>query len=426
MAARQPDPICQTHYLDWLDGALARTPSGGAMAIITAVFSPGERLMSASLGCHDAQQAVCAVASRIESLLRPDDHLLRAGENEFILALDNVLNLEHALLAASRIVDLFDRSVQIQNKDIHIRFSAGVALYPQHGQRASELVQKARLAELMNAGTDERFSCFNESFMARATQRHVIEQALKQSTEENDFALVYQPQIALNTERRMCGLECLLRWPSAPTEGGSPDVFIPVAEETGLIDQITRWVVNTSMRECSSLLASHPELALAINISPPSLRDGHLADVVEDASRIWGVALDRITLELTETAIMEEQFRCRDQLHDLRDLGVSVSIDDFGTGYSSLSYLTSLPINELKIDKSFIRDYASDARNERVIRSIVDLAHNLGLAVVAEGIETEAALGFLLSLNCDVGQGYFLGRPAGLEALEVLLEPSLV
>jgi EAL domain-containing protein (putative c-di-GMP-specific phosphodiesterase class I) len=246
------------------------------------------------------------------------------------------------------------------------------------------------------------------------------ENRLRNAIEQNTLMLYFQPQLDIRTGR-MGGAEALLRWHDDVLGFVPPNLAVRAAESAGLIDQLTMWVITSAIQSCREFQKIDPDFTVSINISPSNLREADLPYYVDRALRTWNVRGSSIIIEITETAMMVEQETSHEALRELKALGVRLSVDDFGTGYSSMQYLAQLPLDELKIDLSFVRAMLDVPQNHKIVRSLIDLAHNLELKVVAEGVETEAILGALTSLGCDQAQGWDVGRPTTVADLLVRL-----
>jgi EAL domain-containing protein (putative c-di-GMP-specific phosphodiesterase class I) len=243
---------------------------------------------------------------------------------------------------------------------------------------------------------------------------------LRDAIEREQLVLHYQPKIDLRTGRPVAA-EALVRWQHPRNGLLMPDQFIEACERTGLIKALTRWVLETAMRECRTFRRKEKTLRVSVNLSARSLHDPHLAEQVAELLRTAGLAPGLLELEITESASVLEPQRAMETLAALNRLGVLISIDDFGTGYTSLAYIRRLPVSEIKIDKSFVANMLSDEGDATIVRSVIELGHNLGLKVVAEGVENQAVLDRLVDIGCDYAQGYHIGRPAPMEELEAWL-----
>lgn len=241
--------------------------------------------------------------------------------------------------------------------------------------------------------------------------RHLLEQELFNSIVESQLELYFQPQFCLRRDS-IVGAEVLLRWNSNPRVGPvSPAVFIPIAEENGFIDDLTDWVADRALNSCAQVQAGHPGCAYSINLSTRTLKRTDLKDFVANIVELWRVPAETLVLEITETAMMDDPAQTAEILRGLKSLGVRISIDDFGTGYSSLGYLSNLPIDEVKIDRCFIRDLVTNDKNRRIVKTIISLAKNFDMEVVAEGVEDLESLELLRQFGCDKAQGYLIAKP---------------
>ncbi|HAI30391.1 MAG TPA: GGDEF domain-containing protein, partial [Thalassospira sp.] len=262
----------------------------------------------------------------------------------------------------------------------------------------------------------------NESAMARL----VIENDLREALVKDEFELHYQPKVDLRTNQ-VCGLEALIRWKQPGRGYISPMQFIPVAEETGLISRIGEWVFREVCRQISEWEAqSLPPMPIAVNLSPRQLIEGHITETISRILAETATPAARIVLEVTETAMMQEIKKAATILDELRHLGLKIAVDDFGTGYSSLAYLKRLPINSIKIDRSFVRDVTIDTDDAAITRTIIAMGHNLGLKVIAEGVETQEQMNFLRECNCDEVQGFLIATPLPPEEIvQYIRRPSI-
>jgi EAL domain-containing protein (putative c-di-GMP-specific phosphodiesterase class I) len=298
---------------------------------------------------------------------------------------------------------------------VELEASIGVAHYPEHGTTAGELLQRADVA-MYDAKRGRRgtatYSAERDPYSA---DRLGLLAELRRAIEHDELVLHYQPKVSLDTGR-LTGVEALVRW-QHPVRGLlAPDEFVPLAERTGAVADLTRWVVDRALADCRGL-----DLPVAVNLAAANIVDVTLPDAVAALLARHGVSGDRLVCEISEHTVMADPVRASDVLAGLRALGVGLSLDDFGTGHSSLAYLKKLPLDEVKIDRSFVAGMTDDENDAVIVRSTIDLARNLGLRVVAEGVETEQVMDALTELRCDVAQGYFISRPLDLQALSVSL-----
>jgi EAL domain-containing protein (putative c-di-GMP-specific phosphodiesterase class I) len=310
-----------------------------------------------------------------------------------------------------------DAAFAVAGQALHVGSSIGVAVAPGHGADSHTLLQCADVA--MNAAkrAHRGYAVYDAAQASASAQEVALVGDLRQAIAQGALTLVYQPKVDLQSGQ-VCGVEALVRWPH-PTHGLiTPNRFIPLSEQTGLITPLTLWVLEAALAQCQRWRHAGQAVGVAVNLSMETLHDPHLLDAITQRLTAAAVPPQLLTLELTESALMTDTARALDILHSLRSLGVRVAIDDFGTGYSSLAYLKRLPVDDLKIDGSFVRELAEEATDRAIVAAMVGLAHSLGLTVVAEGVEDAATAGALRTLGCDQMQGYYLARP--MPAEEVL------
>ena len=365
-----------------------------------------------SLGHASGDLLLTQVARRLRAEIQPMDTLARIGGDEFILSTS--AGPEGAALLAGRLIETLNRPFDISGQQIEIGVSIGIALYPKDGATRDTLMHAADTA-LYRAKEDRNTFCFFSAEMDEVlhARRH-LEQDLRHAVERGELRLAYQPVLNCKTGL-LEGFEALLRW-QHPKRGLIPPAeFIPLAEETGLIIKIGQWVLETACAEA----AGWPDNPwIAVNVSPVQFRRGEFCTVVSSALARCGLAPERLEIEITEGIFIEDRKRALEVLEGLRNLGVRVALDDFGTGYSSLSYLRSFSFDKIKIDKSFIKGLGQSADAAIIVRTIVGLAHNLGLSITAEGVETFQQLVLVREQMCDHVQGYLLGRPTFAEGLD--------
>jgi predicted signal transduction protein with EAL and GGDEF domain len=354
------------------------------------------------------------VAERLKAEVRDEDTLSRLGGDEFVVLIESVQNGLDAANVAEKIIHALEKVVVIGNYPLHISASIGVSLYPDDGTDAETLMKHADAAMYKaKEGGRNVFHFYEHGITERAMHRIQMESRLRSAFELDALEVFYQPLVCLEN-RRICGAEALLRW-NDPHEGSiPPDHFIPLAEDTGLIIPLGEWVIR---EVCHALKRWEQQgiqldgFAMHINLSGKQLLQKALPQRLSDLLVETGVSPDRITLELTESSIMESESVGLDILTALRQIGFSIAIDDFGTGHSSLSRLKLLPISELKIDRSFIRDIAEDTNDAAIVQAILAMAASLDLAVIAEGVEHAIQEAFLLQHGCLNAQGYYYARP---------------
>ena len=368
-----------------------------------------------TLGHDVGDRLLVAVAQRIRRSVRNADCVARLGGDEFTVVLTEMIGPNAAVAAAQNICRVLATPFQIDGHDIFVTASVGISLYPHDGTDVGTLLKHADTAMYRAKKTNSGFQFFEASMEHSISEHMRMENDLRRAIERNELEVFYQPQARVDTGH-IIGVEALVRW-RHPTRGMvSPVEFIPLAEETGLINPIGEWVLRTACAQMKVWNESGLQtMRVAVNLSVKQLLQKNFAEIVEQALEDTGLPSKLLELEITESTLMEHAQDTLEALHRLRGLGVRLSIDDFGTGYSSLSYLKRFPVDIIKIDRSFVRDVPNDADDASIVTGIIALAHSLRLEVVAEGVETEEQLRFLRERSCDMLQGYYLSQPVPAE-----------
>jgi diguanylate cyclase (GGDEF)-like protein/PAS domain S-box-containing protein len=400
--------------IDRLTHATSRADRAGKRVALLFIDLDRFKTINDSLGHAVGDAVLQAAADRLKALVREEDTLSRLGGDEFVMLIEDLRDSQDAVGVARKIIQALEKVLAIGNYPLHISASIGISLYPQDGKDAETLMKHADAAmyKAKESGRNT-FHFYEQGITERAMRRIQLESSLRSAFERRALEVYYQPVVNLES-RRICGVEALLRWHD-PEEGAiPPDHFIPLAEDTGLIIPMGEWVI----REACLALKKWDEqgipldgFSMHINLSGKQLLQKELPRRMADMLAETGVSPERIVLELTESSIMESETVGLDILTALRRIGVSIAIDDFGTGHSSLSRLKQLPISELKIDRSFIRDIGEDAGGAAIVQTIVALSANLDLSVIAEGVEHAGQEAFLLRHGCLLAQGYYYARP---------------
>ncbi|QIG99576.2 EAL domain-containing protein [Bradyrhizobium sp. 6(2017)] len=365
------------------------------------------KAVNETLGHGIGDKLLRGVAKRLRSTLREEDALARLNSDEFTIVEGGVMRPEDAVLLARRILDAIGEPYLLEGHSVVIGASIGIAMSPGDGEDSEKLLKSADMA-LSRAKSEFRgtFSFFEAEVDARAQSRRKIEIDLRDAIQNEGLRPYYQPLVDL-ASGRITGFEALVRWPHPERGMISPGEFIPVAEETGLINPLGSLMLH---RACMDAAQWPDDVRVAVNLSPLQFRTGNLLALITDALRQSGLPARRLELEITETLLLEKSSQVLATLHALRALGVRMSMDDFGTGYSSLSYLRSFPFDKIKIDQSFVRDLGANPDAQAIVRSIVSLGMGLGVTITAEGVETEAELSCLRAEGCHEGQGFLFSR----------------
>lgn len=362
-----------------------------------------------TFGHHIGDLLLEQLGERLGKVLRQSDTVARLGGDEFGLLMPTA-TYDDALQIARRVLDLLKQPFALGGVQVEIDASIGMALSPDHGVDADTLLRRADVAMYVAKRGNTGYAVYTADQDQHSPMRLALVAELRRAIHQNELSLYFQPKIDLASGRVTCA-EALVRW-EHPIHGLlSPEVFVPIAEQTGLIRPLSRWVLEAALRQLNRWRQDGLDLAVAVNLSMRNLTDPEIADMIRQSLARWGVPAAALTIEITESSLMADAARAMDVLGRLRAMGVSVSIDDFGTGYSSLAYLKRLPVHELKIDKSFVAHMASDVNDLAIVRSTVSLAHDLGLRVVAEGVEDQRTWDLLVATGCDIAQGYFISRP---------------
>ena len=376
-----------------------------------------------SLGHGAGDMLLQEVAVRLNGAVRRGDTVARFSGDEFALVLADMAHVDDATYVAQKILDVFKQPFRISGRELFLTASLGITLYPFDDRDASGLLRNADVAmyRAKESGRNS-YQFYAVEMTAKATERLSLENDLRSALDRGEMTLHYQP-IADCRTGRLLGMEALLRW-NHPGRGTiSPLQFIPLAEETGLIVPIGEWVLRTACEQCRAWhRLGYPWLTVAVNLSARQFHRQDLAASIHNILQEIGLNPASLTLELTESLIMQQADASIAALRELKAMDIWLSVDDFGTGYSSLSYLKRFPIDTLKIDKSFVRDIPGDTDDAAIAGAVITMAHSLGLKVVAEGVETAEQLRFLHEHNCDTMQGYYFSRPLPAEQFEALLK----
>jgi diguanylate cyclase (GGDEF)-like protein len=359
---------------------------------------------------------------RLRNLMRPSDVLSRTGDSEFGMVLPALNNVSHALLAANKIVHESEKPLGLESHVIEPSVIVGVSIASDRMTHEG-LIQNSTIALMEAEKNNERYRLYEPEIDRTLPPKLILENEMHYAYEHDEYSLCFQPKIDI-TNQRLDGAEALIRWHSSKYGMVNTQYFVDILEESSLLMPVTKWVLNMSLRKCLEFQRVVSDFKIAVNLSPALLTNDEIIDVVASAVNIWNIEPSSLVLEVTEGAMMKNPALSMDILQKLDALGVGLSIDDFGTGYSSLSYLKNLPAREIKIDRSFVMNMLDDPRDKSIVKAAIDLAHNLDLHVVAEGIEQQGMQDSLTDMGCDFGQGYHIARPMPEDALMKWLSES--
>ena len=379
-----------------------------------------------SLGHAVGDQLLQLVAKRLTACVRSSDTVCRQGGDEFVILLADIEQSADAGLSAQKILTALVVPYFINQHELAVTVSIGISIYPNDGQDADLLIRNADTAMYhAKAGGRNNFQFFEQRMSILAVERHSIEVGLRRALERHEFVLYYQPKINLHSNK-IVGVEALIRWQHPERGLLLPGDFISIAEDSGVILPIGRWVLREACSQAQVWLhAGLPPVIIAVNTSAAEFGAKGFVENIRRTLAETGLEPRHLELELTESVLMRDAESANALLHMLADLGVRVAVDDFGTGYSSLSYLKQFPIDTLKIDQSFVNDVTSDPDDAAIVGAVTSMGKSLNLCVIAEGVETPEQCAFLVAQHCDEGQGYYFGRPMPPEALASLLHTGV-
>jgi diguanylate cyclase len=401
---------------DALEKAIDRARVEGSTLALMLMDLDRFKEVNDTFGHHFGDALLKQVSFRLQNQMRGEDVVARLGGDEFAVVQPTAVDSSAPAVTARRILNTLEQQFVIEGQVLEVGASIGIALYPEHGTDARTLLRRADVA-MYTAKQKQSGYCFHEedSDASSAEQISLVVE-LRGAIERNELELYYQPKLHMRSGL-MTRCEVLMRW-NHPRRGLlAPSAFIPVAERTGLIRALTDWLFDHALEQCSRWRETGAPIHVALNISAKSLLDQSLPQKIEAALAKWNVDPRFLKIEITESSIMADPAHALAILSMLQSMGVRLSVDDFGTGYSSLTHLRELPIDEIKIDKSFVMGMATSDADFAIVRTVIDLAHNLGKQVCAEGVETEESWHRLRDLGCDLGQGFWIARPMPAEEL---------
>lgn len=404
--------------------AVAAAQASGERCAVLLVNLRRFREVNVDFGFEAGDRVLVQMVERIGTILKPADKLFHVGNDEFVVLLESLKSPQVARIALDRILDVLDEELEVPGQALSILSRGGAAVYPDHADSADAILKAANAALMEAREKGKRVVFFNSTLREGRRAQAELRAGLHEALESNDLLLYYQPQINLR-DGSVYGFEALVRWQHARLGWVGPDQFIPVAESCDLIHTLTYWSFNVALRECAGFCRQGTATSISINLSAKLLESDEVVALLARAINIWGVDPSLLVLEVTESAMMADPRTALEILTQIHAMGVTLSIDDFGTGYSSLDYLKRLPVSELKIDKSFVLNMADDRQDRKIVRSIINLAHNLDMHVVAEGIENQRAYDMLADMGCEIGQGFHMARPMPATALSEWLDSTM-
>ncbi|MGH9187861.1 MAG: putative bifunctional diguanylate cyclase/phosphodiesterase [Acidimicrobiales bacterium] len=401
----------RTLLADRLQQAVAHARRGNGRVALLMMDLDQFKEINDTLGHDHGDRLLAAVADRLGDQLRESDTVARLGGDEFAILLTTNVTVDGTAEVAERVVNALETPFEVGGLELHSRPSIGIAVFPDHADDPDELLKRADVAMYVAKRSGRGYALYRPDEDRTSVHRLALLSDLRRAVEHDQFELHYQPVIDLR-ERRVVAVEALLRWHHPDGGVVPPDEFLEAARVSGLVVPITWLVMDRALGDVATLPDNHrQDLGVAVNLSARNLSDPLFAERVEAMLAAAGFPPSRLTVEVTETEVMDDPHRAVSVLGQLRELGVQVSLDDFGTGHSSISHLKDLPIDELKIDRSFVAGLRSNPADAAIVKAIVDLGHNLGLRVVGEGVEDAATLDFVTSAGCDRVQGFYLSCP---------------
>lgn len=376
-----------------------------------------------SLGHIVGDSLLVSIANRLKEAVRSSDTVCRVSGDEFAIVLEDIKHISNVDAIAQNILSSIAKPHLLNGHKVFTTVSIGITVYPFNDQNVHGLLTSADIAMYhtkQNGGN--QYEYFNSEMSSRSKQRLSLEHEMHEALSNNELELYYQPQNNINKKRQVIGVEALLRW-NHPTKGMIPPFdFIDIAEESGLIVPIGEWVLITACKQIHEWENQGiNKISISVNLSPRQFAHSNLLPAVKQALNSSGIRPSKLDLEITETTAMGTINNSIEILHKLKKLGVNISIDDFGTGYSSLSYLQTMPIDHLKIDRSFIKNLHRSDKDKAFVQAIVTMAHTLGLKVIAEGVELEEQFLFLKDIHCEIAQGYLFSQPLPADKIQLLL-----
>jgi diguanylate cyclase (GGDEF)-like protein/PAS domain S-box-containing protein len=406
----------RTLLFDALEKAIESARERGSLLALMLMDLDRFKEVNDTFGHHFGDALLKQVAFRLQNQMRGEDVVARLGGDEFAVVLPTTADTHSTAITARRILNTLEQPFVVEGQVLEVGASIGIAMFPEHGADARTLLRRADVAMYAAKQKQSGYSFHREDHEPRSAAELSLVVELRRAVERQELTLHYQPKLHMRTGL-MTRCEVLMRW-NHPERGLlAPGAFIPAAERTGLIRSMTDWLLDRALQQCREWQDAGAPIHLAVNVSAKSLLDQALPGKVQGALDRWGVDPRFLKIEITESSIMADPAHALAILAMLQSMGVRLSIDDFGTGYSSLTHLRELPIDEIKIDKSFVMGMTTSDADAAIVRTMIDLGHNLGKQVCAEGVEDEQTWRALAELGCDLAQGYWISRPLPPEEL---------
>jgi len=384
--------------------------SGSTELALIVIDIRGYRKFNSRYGPLAGDELLERVAQRLCGTTREHDWIARIGDDEFALVLPGILGEGHAMLAANKVIRTLQAPFPVCGDATAVQVAMGIALWPRHGRDAQGLIRDAEMALASSRNAHTPFEMYSSTQSDEIERIWQIEKDLDKALENDEFEVYFQPKIDLSTHLPS-GVEALLRWHSPVYGILTPGAFIHIAEQSERIDRLSWWVLKAALRQSRDWPAPWDGIPVSVNVPATVLQDPDLVELIHNEMQVWATPPRMLTLEITETIAMNEPETSFETLRRLRATNVNISIDDFGTGYSSLAYFKNMPADEVKIDQSFVFRMLQDEGDSTIVETVIQLAHNFGFHVVAEGIENKETLDALADMGCDAGQGYHIARP---------------
>ena len=410
----------RTYFHQHLSEAIAAAERRGGSVAVMLMDLDHFKEINDTLGHHFGDQLLREIGPRLSTVLREQDLMARLGGDEFGLLLPDLPEDDIAVNVAVRLLEELQHPMTVEGLALDVSGSIGIAIYPSQSRNAESLMRRADVAMYAAKEAGGGYELYQDYMDQHSPSRLALVSRVRPALENGEMVVFYQPKVRLS-DGRVAGAEALIRWHHPELGLVAPDEFIPLVEKTVLLRPLTQFVLNEVLKQWGIWAARGVRLHLAVNISPRSLLDLQLPDIIEELLVRWSVPPQFLTLELTESFLMADTGRSSSVLDRLAELGVGLSIDDFGTGYSSLSHLKRLNIDEIKVDRSFVSKMNTDANDFMIVRATIELGQNLGLQVVAEGVEDRATFDRLADFGCDEAQGYYISEPLSTEHFDAWL-----